>query len=73
MALGRYLVRLAGYEYRMSNGRLVHKEPSVKDVRDAGSRIRSTLALFLINVVESLQRRAEQDNEFKSSLSIPFN
>lgn len=71
-ALSRYLVRLAGYEQRVCNGRTVLREPSIMDVRESGNRIRSTLALFLINIVESLKRKAEQANDFKSSLSIPL-
>lgn len=48
------------------------KNPTVAELRGVGLRIRQTLGLFLINVVESLKRKAEKAQDFKDSLSIPF-
>lgn len=73
-ALARNPVRLAGFEQStLRSGRKMTKHPKTLELRESGKRIRSTLALFLINITDSLKRREEQVQAVRSSLSIPFN
>lgn len=73
-ALSRNVARLATLEkvqYGNTKSKTT-KNPTVAELRGVGLRIRQTLGLFLINVVESLKRKAEKAQDFKDSLSIPF-
>jgi hypothetical protein len=73
-ALARNPVRLCGFENTtLRSGQTQTKQPKAVELRESGQRIRTTLALFFINVIESLKRRDEQAQAVRSSLSIPFN
>lgn len=73
-ALARNPVRLATFEQAtLRSGRKMTRQPKTLELRETGKRIRHTLALFLINIHDSLKRREEQTEAVRSSLSIPFN
>lgn len=73
-ALARNPVRLGMFQQvTRRNGRKMTKHPKAVEMRESGKRIRHTLALFLINILDSLKRREEQTEAVRSSLSIPFN
>lgn len=73
-AISRNVTRLATMEKRAygPSKQVVSRRPPVAELRGVGERIRQTLGLFLINVTESLKRKAEKAKGFKDSLSIPF-
>jgi hypothetical protein len=73
-ALARNVIRLATFEkVRYGNTKTKStKHPPALELRGVGERIRQTLALFLINVVKSLEAKAEKTKDFRNSLSIPF-
>ncbi|UCV01870.1 hypothetical protein [Dechloromonas denitrificans] len=73
-ALARNVARLATFEkakYGITKTKST-KYPTALELRGVGERIRQTLALFLINVVKSLEAKAEKAKDFRTSLSIPF-
>lgn len=72
--IGIAILRLAEqFTYTDRNGKKAYKKASGTDRRAIGKYLRESLGLFLFNVTASINRREQEEQEFREKLWTPLN
>lgn len=72
--IGIAILRLAEqYSYIASNGKKSHRKASGTDRKAIGRYLRESLGLFLFNVTAAINRREQEEQEFREKLWTPLN
>lgn len=71
--IGIGILRLAEqFTYTASNGKKAHKKPSGTDRKSIGKYLRTSLGLFLFNVTAAINRREQEEQDFRERLWTPL-
>lgn len=71
--IGIGILRLAEqFTYTASNGKKAHKKPSGTDRKAIGKYLRTSLGLFLFNVTAAINRREQEEQDFREKLWTPL-
>lgn len=71
--IGIAILRLAEqFTYTSSNGKKAHRKPSGTDRKAIGKYLRESLGLFLFNVTAAINRREQEEQDFREKLWTPL-